>query len=166
MLQDQFLLDNYTAELAGLKGKLSKVIAPSAFAELQRIATQCHEALASARESSAGATPVSSGTFEKLFEKLHCAVEAIPKAALWAPLHHNARYVPPSEFEIVAQHVCSSGDGGFTLPILLHGAPGLGKSALARALHDRYQSVRAPPAADTGCCHVRIAPLLRAHQAA
>jgi hypothetical protein len=142
-MQVKCLLEDYEAELAAIERKLDKVVVPNALAVPQRIARQCRDALASTGASSSAA-PASPGDLKALFAKLRGAVEAIPPTAYRAaPRNNPGLYVAPPELEAVVQHVCSGGAGGIApRPVLLHGAPGLGKSALARALHDRYHAVR------------------------
>jgi transcriptional regulator with AAA-type ATPase domain len=145
VVQVKFSLADYAAELTTIERNLSKVVALNALLVPQRIALQCRGALTSAEEASADATAASSGTLEVLFAKLRLAVKSIPHTAFQAQRKGSDLYVPPPELEDVVQYVCSGGAGGIApRPVLLHGAPGLGKSALVRALHDRYHAVRTP----------------------
>lgn len=132
------MLANYRAELDRAERELDDVVAPNALAEPRRAAAQCRDALA--KLDPAAAVPA---FVEALFAKLRAAVKAIPPSARRAPLRNDARYVPPPELEAVLQHLRGPGtEGGARQPVWLFGAPGLGKTALACALHDRYHSAR------------------------
>ena len=133
-MQAKYLLDDYQAELAEIESTLSDIVAPNALAEPRRIAAQCHDALA---------RHTAPDLVEELFKKLRDAVNAVPPFAKRAPLRNDRRYVPHHELETVVRHVCSrSSDGSAPRPVWVHGAPGIGKSSLVCALHDRYHSVR------------------------
>lgn len=137
------VLSAFDTELTALESTLATIVAPTACADLKQLADVCRSGLESARQSPGGASTPGTEVLEEHFAALRAAVEAVPHIAFSAPLNTLDTYVPPPEFDTILQHLrFRPADGPAPRTVWLHGAPGLGKSALCRALYDHYHTVR------------------------
>ena len=132
-------LDGCAEQLATHQKALNGLTATHVWEKPHQIASQCKIALEKARAARGSDIAAALKYAEERLAELTAAVQAIPSFARRRRLGKARLFVPPPELAIIVQHICS-GYGAAT--VWLHGAPGQGKSALAKGLHDHCHDVR------------------------
>lgn len=138
-------LGTLTSELGKLDTELKRVTAPNERSEPERLRKECRmqcDALALQLQqpvaaSTAAGFPAAVGDLKEFLAALRSALAAVPVYA--RKQVQSGFYVPPPEFGQVLQHLTRG--GGKAKSVFVHGAPGLGKSAMAREVENCYHKV-------------------------